>query len=91
MCDRVRRKTDAKLSVSNEHVSCRFGCIIEPTGFIMNKHTYEDDVPERLKELEENVWCVGLLEINWNVLGEAVQDIGKTGWLQSSLGYGIKQ
>ena len=28
------------LSVSNEYLSCRFGCIIEPTGFIMNKHTY---------------------------------------------------
>ncbi len=39
-CDRVRRETDAKLSVSNEYLSCRFCCIIEPTGFIMNKHTY---------------------------------------------------
>ena len=40
MCDRARRKTDARLFVSNEYLSCRFGCIIEPTGFIMNKHTY---------------------------------------------------
>ena len=40
LCDRVRRKTDARLFVSNEYLSCRFGCIIEPTGFIMNKHTY---------------------------------------------------
>ena len=40
LCDRVRRKADAKLSVSNEYLSCRFRCIIEPIGFIMNKHTY---------------------------------------------------
>ena len=40
LCDRVRRKTDARLFVSNEYLSCRFGCVIEPTGFIMNKHTY---------------------------------------------------
>ena len=39
MCYRVRRMTDARLFVSNEYLSCRFGCIIEPTGFIMNKHT----------------------------------------------------
>ena len=40
--DRVRRKTDATLFVSNDYLSCRSGCIIEPTGFIfiMNKHTY---------------------------------------------------
>ena len=38
--DRVRRKTDVRLFVSNEYLSCRFGCIIEPTGFIMNKHTH---------------------------------------------------
>ena len=25
--------------MSNEYLSFRFGCIIEPTGFIMNKHT----------------------------------------------------
>ena len=25
---------------SNEYSSFRFGCIIEPTGFIMNKHTF---------------------------------------------------
>ena len=40
LCYRVRRKTDARLFVSNGYLSCRFGCIIEPTGFIMNKHTY---------------------------------------------------
>ena len=44
LCDHVRRKTDAKLAVSNEYLSCRFGCIIEPTGFIMNKHTYLSSV-----------------------------------------------
>ena len=33
------RKTDVRLFVSNEYLSFRFGCIIEPTGFIMNKHT----------------------------------------------------
>ena len=38
LCDRARRKTDARLFVSNEYLSFRFGCIIEPTGFIMNKH-----------------------------------------------------
>ena len=38
LCDRVSRNTDAKLSVSNEYLSCLFCCIIEPTGFIMNKH-----------------------------------------------------
>ena len=35
----ARRKTDVRLFVSNEYLSYRFGCIIEPTGFIMNKHT----------------------------------------------------
>ena len=39
LCDRVSRNTDAKLSVSNEYLFCRLCCIIEPTGFIMNKHT----------------------------------------------------
>ena len=39
LCDRARRKTDAWLFVSNEYLSCRFGCTIEPAGFIMNKHT----------------------------------------------------
>ena len=38
LCDRGRRKTDAKLVVSNEYLSCRFGYIIEPNGFIINKH-----------------------------------------------------
>ena len=42
LCDRVRRKTDPKLVVLNEYLSCTFGCIIEPTGFIMNKHTYRN-------------------------------------------------
>ena len=40
VCDCARRKTDVRLIVSNEYLSFRFGCIIEPTGFIMNKHTY---------------------------------------------------
>ena len=40
LCDCDRRKTDVRLFVSNEYLSFRFGCIIEPTGFIMNKHTY---------------------------------------------------
>ena len=41
MCDRARRRTDARLFVSNEYLSCRFGCIIEPTGFnILNKHAH---------------------------------------------------
>ena len=40
LCDCARRKTDVRLFVSNEYLSFRFGCIIEPTGFIMNKHTY---------------------------------------------------
>ena len=38
LCDCARRKTDVRLFVSNEYLSFRFGCIIEPTGFIMNKH-----------------------------------------------------
>ena len=41
LCDCARRKTDVRLFVSNEYLSFRFGCIIEPTGFIMNKHTYK--------------------------------------------------
>ena len=40
LCDCARRKTDVSLFVSNEYLSFRFGCIIEPTGFIMNKHTW---------------------------------------------------
>ena len=40
LCNCARRKTDVRLFVSNEYLSFRFGCIIEPTGFIMNKHTY---------------------------------------------------
>ena len=40
LCDCARRKADVRLFVSNEYLSFRFGCIIEPTGFIMNKHTY---------------------------------------------------
>ena len=40
LCDRARRKTDVRLFVSNDYLSFRFGCIIGPTGFIMNKHTY---------------------------------------------------
>ena len=40
LCDCARRKTDVRLFVSNECLYFRFGCIIEPTGFIMNKHTY---------------------------------------------------
>ena len=40
LCDCVRRKTDVTLFVSNEYLSFRFGCIIEPTGFIMNKYIY---------------------------------------------------
>ena len=39
LCDCARRKTDVRLFVSNEYLSFRFGFIIEPTGFIMNKHT----------------------------------------------------
>ena len=38
-CVIARRNTDGKLVVSNEYLSCRFRCLIEPTGFIMNKHT----------------------------------------------------
>ena len=38
LCDCDRRKTNVRLFVSNEYLSFRFGCIIEPTGFIMNKH-----------------------------------------------------
>ena len=38
LCDRVRRKTVAKLFVSNEQLSCLVDRIIEPTGFIMNTH-----------------------------------------------------
>ena len=44
LCDCARRKTDVRLFVSNEYLSFRFGCIIEPTGFIMNKHTYNKKV-----------------------------------------------
>ena len=40
LLDRVRRKTNATLFVSNEYLSCRFVCITEPIGFIMNKHIY---------------------------------------------------
>ena len=40
LCDCARRKTDVRLFVSNEYLSFRFGCIIEPTGFIMNKHKH---------------------------------------------------
>ena len=39
LCDCARRKADVRLFVSNEYLSFRFGCIIEPPGFIMNKHT----------------------------------------------------
>ena len=38
LCDCARRKTDARLFVSNEYLSFRFGCIIE-LGLFMNKHT----------------------------------------------------
>ena len=38
LCYRVSRNTDTRLCVSNEYLSCRFGRIIECTGFIMNKH-----------------------------------------------------
>ena len=42
--------------------------------------TDEDDVPERLKEVEENVWSVGRLEMNVKIPGEeALHDNGNTG------------
>ena len=75
MCDRARRKTDARLFVSNEYLCCQFGCIIEPTGFIMNTHAYiclgailakrEDDSTEpRMQAVLLPLWRRDTLKLN---------------------------
>ena len=49
LCDRViLGEFDAKLIVPNAYFSCQFGCIIGPTGYSMNKHTYNKSTNQYL-------------------------------------------